>query len=159
MSSSLTKDQTRAPCTGSVESLQLDWPPAKSLRDIDFIGSFFFFLIIYLFIFDCAESSLLCVGFLQLQRVRATLCLWFMDSLWWLLPCVAPEHMGFSTCGAQVQLLSSLWDLPGPGVELVSPAFQGAFLTTWPPGKHPYWHFLNFIHQWVLRFEFSWLRW
>ena len=43
MSSSLTKDQTRAPCTGSVESLQLDWPPAKSLRDIDFIGSFFFF--------------------------------------------------------------------------------------------------------------------
>ena len=89
-----------------------------------------FFLIIYLFIFDCAESSLLCVGFLQLQRARATLYLWFMDSLRWLLLCVAPEHIGFSTCGAQVQLLSSLWDLPGPGVELVSPAFQGGFLTT-----------------------------
>ena len=29
-----------------------------------------------------------------------------------------------------------MWDLPGPGIELVSP-FQGGFLTTGPPGK-PY---------------------
>ena len=30
-----------------------------------------------------------------------------------------------------------MWDLPGPGIEPVSPAFQGRFLTTGPPGKPP----------------------
>ena len=28
-----------------------------------------------------------------------------------------------------------MWDLPGPGVEPVSPALAGRFLTTAPPGK------------------------
>ena len=30
-----------------------------------------------------------------------------------------------------------MWDLPGPGIELVSPALAGRFLTTAPPGKSP----------------------
>ena len=33
------------------------------------------------------------------------------------------------------QLLRSMWDLPGPGLELGSPALAGGFLTTVPPGK------------------------
>ena len=28
-----------------------------------------------------------------------------------------------------------MWDLPRPGIELVSPALQGRFLTTGTPGK------------------------
>ena len=28
-----------------------------------------------------------------------------------------------------------MWDLPGPGIEPVSPALAGGFLTTAPPGK------------------------
>ena len=28
-----------------------------------------------------------------------------------------------------------MWDLPGPGLEPVSPALTGGFLTTAPPGK------------------------
>ena len=28
-----------------------------------------------------------------------------------------------------------MWDLPGPGIESESPALQGGFLTTVPPGK------------------------
>ena len=28
-----------------------------------------------------------------------------------------------------------MWDLPGPGLEPVSPALAGGFLTTPPPGK------------------------
>ena len=28
-----------------------------------------------------------------------------------------------------------MWDLPGPGLEPVSPLFAGGFLTTSPPGK------------------------
>ena len=30
-----------------------------------------------------------------------------------------------------------MWDLPGPGLEPVSPALAGAFSTTAPPGKPP----------------------
>ena len=40
-----------------------------------------------------------------------------------------------SSCGARASLLCSMWDLPGPGLEPVSPALAGGFLTTAPPGK------------------------
>ena len=40
-----------------------------------------------------------------------------------------------SNCGSQAQLLCGMWDLPRPGLEPVSPALAGRFLTTAPPGK------------------------
>ena len=40
-----------------------------------------------------------------------------------------------SSCGARAYLLCGMWDLPGPGLEPVSPALTGGFLTTVPPGK------------------------
>ena len=46
----------------------------------------------------------------------------------------ALEH-SLSSCGARAQLLHGMWDLPGPGLEPVSPALAGGFLTTGPPGK------------------------
>ena len=42
-----------------------------------------------------------------------------------------------SSCGAQASLLCGMWDLPGPGLEPVSPALAGGFLNTAPPGKSP----------------------
>ena len=64
--------------------------------------------------------------------------------------------MGFSSCGTWAQQLwfmgsraqaQQLWrtgfvaprhaGLPGPGLEPVSPALAGGFLTTLPPGKPP----------------------
>ena len=36
-----------------------------------------------------------------------------------------------------VQRLHGMWDLPGPGIKLVSPALAGGFWTTGPPGKSP----------------------
>ena len=42
-----------------------------------------------------------------------------------------------SSCGAWAQLLCGIWDLPGAGIEPVSPALAGGFLTTVPPGKSP----------------------
>ena len=42
-----------------------------------------------------------------------------------------------SNCGSQAQLLGSMWDLPRPGLEPVSPALAGRFSTTAPPGKPP----------------------
>ena len=38
-----------------------------------------------------------------------------------------------------------MWDLPRPGMELVSPALAGGFLTTAPPGKSPRWCFLRWL--------------
>ena len=40
-----------------------------------------------------------------------------------------------SSCGTRAYLLRGMWDLPGPGLEPVSPALAGGFLTTAPPGK------------------------
>ena len=42
-----------------------------------------------------------------------------------------------SSCGSQAQLLCGMWDLPGPGLEPVSPALAGRLSTTVPPGKPP----------------------
>ena len=42
---------------------------------------------------------------------------------------------GLGSCGSRAQLLRGTWDLPGPGLEPVSPSLAGGFLTTAPPGK------------------------
>ena len=39
-----------------------------------------------------------------------------------------------------------MWDLPGPGLEPVSPALADGFSTTAPPGKPLQWGF-EFIHH------------
>ena len=78
-------------------------------------------------------SSLRCVGF----------------SLRWLLllRSTGSRHAGvrscgspalerrLSSCGAWALLLRGVWELPGPGLEPLSPALAGGFLTTAPPGK------------------------
>ena len=48
-----------------------------------------------------------------------------------------------SSCGPGAQLLRGIWDIPGPGLEPVSPALTGGFLTTAPPGKSHY----RFLHK------------
>ena len=74
------------------------------------------FLIYYLFIFGCIAFPLLRAGFLQLRLVGC-------------------RHAGFSSCGARASLLRGMWDLPRSGLEPVSAALAGGFLTTAPPGK------------------------
>ena len=79
---------------------------------------------------SCGElSSLRCAGF----------------SLWWLLllRSTGSRHTGFSSCGspalerrlsscgAWALLLRGTWDLPGPGLEPVSPALAGGFTGRW----------------------------
>ena len=77
-------------------------------------------------------SSLQCAGF---------------SLRWLLLWSTGSRRMGFSSCGsralvhrlsscgARIQLLHGMWDLPGPGLKPMSPALAGGFLTTAPPGK------------------------
>ena len=45
---------------------------------------------------------------------------------------------------SSVAMPHSKWDLPRPGIELVSPTLQGGFLTTGPPGK-PHHSFLKAV--------------
>ena len=87
------------------------------------------------------HSSLQCVGFSFVVASLVAECglqAHGLQQLW---------HVGFSSCGlralghrlsscgAQAQLLRGMWDLPGPGLEPVSPALAGGFLTTVSPGK------------------------
>ena len=52
---------------------------------------------------------------------------------------LAAEHRlqtrRLSNCGSWVQPLRSMWDLPRPGLEPMSPALAGRLSTTAPPGK------------------------
>ena len=43
--------------------------------------------------------------------------------------------MGFSSCGSWAEFFRGMWNLPGPGVESVSPALEGGFLSIGPPGN------------------------
>ena len=113
---------------------------------------FIYFLLCWVFV-DVHRLSLLAAsrGYSSLQ------CVGF--SLWWLLllRSMGSRHMGFiscgscalerrlSSCGAWASLLCGMWDLPGPGLEPVSPALAGGFLTTVPPGKSLRFVFLLFL--------------
>ena len=132
---------------------------------------FFFFLI-----FGCVASSLLCMGFLQLQRVGATLRCSTQASHCGGFSCCGAQAQGtwapvvvargFSSCGSRAlerrlsscgtwpQLLRSMWDLPGPGLEPVSPALAGGFLTTVPPGKSPKSDHFKFRKQTYVKKQF-----
>ena len=130
-----------------------------------YIFKFMFYLFIFGCIVSslrCAGFSLRCAGF-SLQCTGFSLqCAGF--SLRWLLllRSTGSRHTGFSSCGtrasvvvargisscgsralgrrlsscgARAKLLRGMWDLPGSGLEPVSPALEGRFLTTVPPGK------------------------
>ena len=90
-------------------------------------------------IFGRTGSLLLCVGFSQVVVCGLLIVL-----------AQALGYAGFSICGSRAleprlssgsawaQLPYGTWDLPRPGIELVSPALQGRLLTPGPPGKpHP----------------------
>ena len=42
---------------------------------------------------------------------------------------------GLSNYSSQAKLVRGKWDLPGPGIEPVSPALAGGFFTTETPGS------------------------
>ena len=53
----------------------------------------------------------------------------------------ALEHRLIS-CGTWAQLLWGVWNLPGSGIELVSPTLADRFFTTEPPGKPHHFYIL-----------------
>ena len=114
-------------------------------------SSFFFF---YKFIFCFVRPSLLFVGYSLVAVYSVAVC-----RLLIVVASLLEEHglqsmqasvvvarglsscgswaleRRLSSCGSRVQLLHGMWDLPGPGLEPLSPALAVEFLTTAPPGK------------------------
>ena len=97
-------------------------------------STFSFFLKFNYFYLFVAALSLCCCAW----RYSSLRCTGF--SLRWLLllRSTGSRHAGFSSCSTRAQLLRGMWDLPGPGIEPVSPALAGGFLTTAPPGSPGY---------------------
>ena len=128
----------------------LKWKQSKCASVVEWIHmcSFFFFKICCLFVYfisgwvdlhccpwdlsSCSEWGLL---FVALHRLLIAVASFVVQAL---------GCTGFSSCGFQalehrlnswVHGLSCMWDLPGPGIELVSPVLQGRLSTTGPPGR------------------------
>ena len=144
-SSSPTRDRTQAPCIGSVKSQPLDHQGSPDNENFNlngpssYITQFSFFFLNYLFIYlymlglCCgvqAFSSWGEQGLLSGCSAWASHCgglsFYRAQSLW---------SLGFRKCSTQTQLPCGTWNLPGPGMEPVSPVLAGTFLTTGPPGK------------------------
>ena len=76
----------------------------------------------------CVGSVVVVCGLQGMQASVVVACRFSSCGSW------ALEHR-LSSCGTRTQLLCGMWDLPRPGIEPVSPALAGGFLTTEPPGK------------------------
>ena len=76
----------------------------------------------------CSAQASRCCGF-SCGRVQTLGCTGFSSCGLWAL------ERRLNSCGAQVQLLRGMWDLPKSGIKLVSPALTGGLFTTEPPGK------------------------
>ena len=66
-----------------------------------------------------------CHGALALDPTGFSSCITWAQSLW----------NGGSVAAAQGLSFLDMWDLPRPGIEPMSPALAGGFLTTRPPEK------------------------
>ena len=76
----------------------------------------------------CSVQASHCSGF-SCCEARALECMGFIN-------CGSQAlEQGLSNCDAQVSLLRGVWNLPGSGIEPVSPALAGGFSTTEAPGK------------------------
>ena len=125
------------------------------------LSAFFFFINLFIYFLAALGFFLLLLhaSFLQLCRAGTTLRCGAWASHGGGFSCCRARALGarasvvvarglsscglwalerrLSSCGARAQLLRGMWDLPGPGLEPMSPALAGGFLTTAPPGKPP----------------------
>ena len=97
----------------------------------NYLNTHLFFILVAL----C--SSLVCRAFSSCGRWELLSACGAGFSPQWLLllRSVGCRCTGFGSSGSQAQLPHSMWNLPGPGIEPVSPPLAGGFLTTVPPGK------------------------
>ena len=79
-----------------------------------------------------------CVGAFSSCGKRGPLFIAVRGPLTVVAPLVVEHRLQtrrLSSCGSRAHPLHGMWYLPRPGLEPVSPALAGRFLTTVPPGK------------------------
>ena len=156
---------------GNLRNLPLSgqWPTVPyrqywAMKSYCHFISFFIFKFIY-----CIYLCLAALGLHCCTRAVSSCGKWGLllrytgFSLWWLLllRSTGSRHTGFgscgsralecrlSSCGAGASLLRGLWDLPRPGLEPMSPALAGGFLTTAPPGKPCHFNKSKPVEYWL----------
>ena len=77
------------------------------------------FVSVQAFLSSCGEQGLLFISVSRLLTAVAS-----------LIVSIGSSMHGFSTCGAWLQLPGSVWNCPRSGIEPVSPAWAGGFLST-----------------------------
>ena len=101
--------------------------------------SFFFFLIdLFIYLFLAALGLCYCARAFSSCGERELLFIAVRGLLIAVASLVAEHGLqmrGLSSCGTWAQLPRDMWNLPGPGLEPMSPSFAGGFLTTAPLGK------------------------
>ena len=102
----------------------------------------YFFWLLWVFVAARGLSLVVASGSYSLLRCPGFSLRWLL-----LLQSTGSRHAGFSSCdqralerrlsccGTRASLPCRMWDLPGPGMEPVSPALAGGVLTTAPPRK------------------------
>ena len=99
---------------------------------------FFFNLFIYLYLFLAVLGFCFCVRAFSSCSKRGPLFIAVHGPFTVPASPVAEHRLQthrLSSCGSRAQSLHGMWDLPRPGLEPMSPALAGRFLTTAPPGK------------------------
>ena len=125
----------RAIATLNSSETQIDTP---LIRTQTFLFIYFYFWLCWVFVgargfplvgASRGYSSLKCMGF----SLQWLFLLWNMGS----------GACRLSSCGARASLLRGRWNLPGSGIEPMTPSWTGRFLATGPPGKsrnNSLWH-------------------
>ena len=109
----------------------------RTLRKI-LSSFFFFFLNKFTYLFLAVLGLRFCVRAFPSCGERGPLSIAVHGPLTIAASPVAEHRLQtrrLSSCGAQAQLFRGMWDPPRPGLEPMSPAPAGRFLTTAPPGK------------------------
>ena len=102
--------------------------------------SFFFFLIIFIYLFMAVLGLRFCARTFPSCGKRGPLLIAVRRPLTTAASPVAEHRLQtrrLSNCGSRAQLLRGTRDPPRPGLEPVCPALPGRFSTTAPPGKPP----------------------
>ena len=95
---------------------------------------YFFYLFVY---FDCAETLAVCVTAHGLCFSCSEQGLFLADHRFLVMvESLFTEHR-LRNCSTRAFLPQGIWDLPRPGIELMSLALAGGFLTVAPSQKFP----------------------
>ena len=121
----------------------------KRPLELQFYSYYFFFFNLFIYLFMAVLGHRFCARAFSSCGEWGPLFIAVRGPLTIAASLVAEHRLQMrrlSNCGSRAQLLRSMWDLPRPGLEPVSPALAGRFSTTVPPGK-PYPYFKLFCNH------------